>query len=150
MTTLPTSPAPLRPLDTRADRTWPLLAYSAVTAALLVFLRDVVAEGPLRLLQPVLFGAFLLSLLFAFQWKAAGWAKTLVYALGIVFVLPYMGQHNTSYFDLVIQMLIFADLALGLNIVVGLAGLLDLGYRRIVLTDKAGLIEASRQPLEPL
>ncbi|MDO4244526.1 MAG: Crp/Fnr family transcriptional regulator [Deinococcus sp.] len=29
-------------------------------------------------------------------------------------------------------------------------GLLDLGYRRIVLTDKAGLIEASRQPLEPL
>ncbi|AXG98261.1 ABC transporter permease subunit [Deinococcus wulumuqiensis] len=128
MTTLPTSPAPLRPLDTRADRTWPLLAYSAVTAALLVFLRDVVAEGPLRLLQPVLFGAFLLSLLFAFQWKAAGWAKTLVYALGIVFVLPYMGQHNTSYFDLVIQMLIFAALALGLNIVVGLAGLLDLGY----------------------
>ena len=128
MTTLPTSPAPLRPLDTRPDRTWPLLAYSALTAALLVFLRDVVADGPLRLLQPVLFGAFLLSLLFAYQWKAAGWAKTLVYALGIVFVLPYMGQHNTSYFDLVIQMLIFAALALGLNIVVGLAGLLDLGY----------------------
>ena len=128
MTTLPTSPTPLRPRDTRPDRTLPLLAYSAATAALLIFLRDTVADGPLRLLQPLLFGGFLLSLLFAFQWKAAGWAKTIVYALGVVFVLPYMGQHNTSYFDLVIQMLIFAALALGLNIVVGLAGLLDLGY----------------------
>ncbi|WP_339095574.1 branched-chain amino acid ABC transporter permease [Deinococcus sp. VB142] len=128
MTTLPTSPAPLRPLDTRPDRTWPLLAYSAVTAALLILMRGAVSDGPMRLLQPLLFGGFLLSLLFAYQWKAAGWAKTAVFALAIVFVLPFMGQTNTSYFDLVIQMLIFGALALGLNIVVGLAGLLDLGY----------------------
>ena len=128
MTTLPMSPAPLRPRDLRPDRTWALVGYSALTAALLIFLRDVIADGPLRLLQPVLFGAFLLSLLFAYQWRAAAWAKTLVYALGIVFVLPFMGRANTSYFDLVIQMMIFAALALGLNIVVGLAGLLDLGY----------------------
>nr|WP_081790691.1 branched-chain amino acid ABC transporter permease [Deinococcus phoenicis] len=91
-------------------------------------MRGFVADGPARLLAPVLFGAFLLSLLFAYQWRAAGWAKTLVFAVGIGFVLPFMGRDNTSYFDLVIQMLIFAALALGLNIVVGLAGLLDLGY----------------------
>lgn len=29
-------------------------------------------------------------------------------------------------------------------------GLLDLGYRRIILTDRAGLVQAARQPLEPL
>lgn len=128
MTTLPTAPAPLRPRDTRPDRTLPLLAYSGIMAALLIFMRDMVADGPMRLLQPVLFGGFLLSLLFAYQWKAAGWAKTAVFALAILFVLPFMGRSNTSYFDLVIQMLIFGALALGLNIVVGLAGLLDLGY----------------------
>lgn len=128
MTTLPTAPAPIRPRDTRPDRTLPLLAYSGVMAALLIFMRDMIADGPMRLLQPVLFGGFLLSLLFAYQWKAAGWAKTAVFALAILFVLPFMGRSNTSYFDLVIQMLIFGALALGLNIVVGLAGLLDLGY----------------------
>lgn len=130
MTTLPTSPTknPFKTQPTGSDRTWLLLAYTAVTTALLIFMRGTIADGPLKLLQPVLFGAFLLSLLFAYQWKAASWAKTLVFATGIVFVLPFMGRENTSYFDLVIQMLIFGALALGLNIVVGLAGLLDLGY----------------------
>ena len=37
-------------------------------------------------------------------------------------------QEDTSLLDLSIQIMIFAALALGLNIVVGLAGLLDLGY----------------------
>ncbi|SMB93028.1 ABC transporter permease subunit [Deinococcus hopiensis] len=116
------------PRGRAGDRTAALLIYTAVTALLLVFLRNDITEGLSKLLQPVLFGAFLLSLVFAFQWRAAGWAKALVFAAGIGFVLPFMGRENTSYFDLVIQMLIFAALALGLNIVVGLAGLLDLGY----------------------
>lgn len=128
MTTKTVSPSPLKTSPQGADRTWLLLIYTAVTAALLIGMRGAVAEGPMKMLQPVLFGAFLLSLLFAYQWKAANWAKTLVFATGIVFVLPFMGRDNTSYFDLVIQMLIFGALALGLNIVVGLAGLLDLGY----------------------
>lgn len=128
MTTLPTSPNPFKAAPKGADRTWALLAYALVTGLLLIFMRDVVADGPMKLLQPVLFGGFLLSLLFAYQWKAASWAKMLVFAAAIVFVLPFMGRTNTSYFDLLIQMMIFAALALGLNIVVGLAGLLDLGY----------------------
>ncbi|WP_291426533.1 branched-chain amino acid ABC transporter permease [Deinococcus sp.] len=128
MTTLPTTPAPLKVRPGGGDRTWALLAYTAITAALLIFMRSTIADGPMKLLQPVLFGAFLLSMLFAYQWKAANWAKTIVYITGIVFVLPFMGRENASYFDLVIQILIFSALALGLNIVVGLAGLLDLGY----------------------
>ena len=128
MTTLPTAPAPMKVQPKGGDRTWLLLGYTAVTAALLLLLKDQISQGPAKLLQPVLFGGYLLSLLFAYQWKAAPWAKSLVFAAGILFVLPAMGRSNTSYFDLVIQMLIFGALALGLNIVVGLAGLLDLGY----------------------
>lgn len=52
----------------------------------------------------------------------------LVYVLGIVFVLLYMGQYNMLYFDFVIQMLIFVVFVFGFNIVVGLVGLFDFGY----------------------
>jgi branched-chain amino acid transport system permease protein len=49
-------------------------------------------------------------------------------ALLIVVLMPLIGIFDTSYLELVIQICIFAGLALGLNIVVGFAGLLDLGY----------------------
>ena len=52
-----------------------------------------------------------------------GWA---VVALGVV--MPTLGTHNAYYMEVAIQVGIFVALALGLNIVVGLAGLLDLGY----------------------
>jgi branched-chain amino acid transport system permease protein len=43
-------------------------------------------------------------------------------------VMPVIGMIDSSYIELAIQICIFAGLALGLNIVVGFAGLLDLGY----------------------
>ncbi len=43
-------------------------------------------------------------------------------------ILPVVGMVDSSYLELAIQICIFAGLALGLNIVVGFAGLLDLGY----------------------
>jgi branched-chain amino acid transport system permease protein len=46
----------------------------------------------------------------------------------IVVILPLIGLTNTSYLELAIQISIFAGLALGLNVVIGFAGLLDLGY----------------------
>lgn len=46
----------------------------------------------------------------------------------LVILMPIIGMINTSYLELAIQISIFAGLALGLNIVVGFAGLLDLGY----------------------
>jgi branched-chain amino acid transport system permease protein len=52
-----------------------------------------------------------------------GWA---VVTLGVV--MPTLGTHNAYYMEVAIQVGIFVALALGLNIVVGLAGLLDLGY----------------------
>jgi branched-chain amino acid transport system permease protein len=42
--------------------------------------------------------------------------------------MPLIGAKNVYYLEIATQVGIFAALALGLNIVVGLAGLLDLGY----------------------
>jgi branched-chain amino acid transport system permease protein len=46
--------------------------------------------------------------------------------LGVV--IPYFGTLNQFYIDVATQAGIFVSLALGLNVVVGFAGLLDLGY----------------------
>ncbi|MEU1805133.1 branched-chain amino acid ABC transporter permease [Streptomyces sp. NPDC019937] len=52
---------------------------------------------------------------------------TLVAALVTALVFPFT-QDKASYTELGVNIAIFATVALGLNIVVGLAGLLDLGY----------------------
>ncbi len=54
--------------------------------------------------------------------------KSLLVLVVLFILLPLIGMYDSSYFELVIQICIFAGLALGLNIVVGFAGLLDLGY----------------------
>lgn len=46
----------------------------------------------------------------------------------LAFVVPWFGMLNQFYMDVLIQVGMFIVLALGLNIVVGFAGLLDLGY----------------------
>ena len=46
----------------------------------------------------------------------------------IIIVMPLLGIYDGGYLELSIQIAIYASLALGLNIVVGFAGLLDLGY----------------------
>ena len=43
-------------------------------------------------------------------------------------LLPILGIRNIFYLEVIFQISVFAALALGLNIVVGFAGLLDLGY----------------------
>jgi branched-chain amino acid transport system permease protein len=48
-----------------------------------------------------------------------------VMLLGLV---PIIGVRNIFYLEVIFQISVFAALALGLNIVVGFAGLLDLGY----------------------
>lgn len=54
--------------------------------------------------------------------------KVILVALLLFVAIPYLGMRDSSYLELIIQICIFAGLALGLNIVVGFAGLLDLGY----------------------
>jgi branched-chain amino acid transport system permease protein len=80
------------------------------------------------LFSSVLFPLFLLTPLFAFSaqirqhWKI-GFGVVIAFAL-----IPLLGFKDGLYLELVTQIGIFAALALGLNIVIGFAGLLDLGY----------------------
>ncbi len=46
----------------------------------------------------------------------------------LLVLMPLLGMYNTSWLELAIQICVFTGLALGLNVVVGFAGLLDLGY----------------------
>lgn len=48
--------------------------------------------------------------------------------LTILVVVPILGARNIFYLEIIFQICVFAALAQGLNIVVGFAGLLDLGY----------------------
>lgn len=54
--------------------------------------------------------------------------KIFIGLLLIIVVLPVLGIRNIFYLEVIFQMAVFAALALGLNIVIGMAGLLDLGY----------------------
>jgi len=49
-------------------------------------------------------------------------------AIILVFILPLVAGDNRYYMEVATQVGIYVAMALGLNIVVGLAGLLDLGY----------------------
>lgn len=75
-----------------------------------------------------IFPLFLLSPLVILSSPLEGRLKTGLILLLMLIVMPLIGLFNTSYLELAIQISIFAGLALGLNIVVGFAGLLDLGY----------------------
>jgi len=56
------------------------------------------------------------------------WFKVAMLVALAVGVIPVVGVRNIFYLEVVFQICVFAALALGLNIVVGFAGLLDLGY----------------------
>ncbi|MEU6313463.1 branched-chain amino acid ABC transporter permease [Streptomyces sp. NPDC047014] len=53
---------------------------------------------------------------------------TLIGTAAAAIVFPFIQQSGDTYTLIAVNILIFATVALGLNIVVGLAGLLDLGY----------------------
>ena len=54
--------------------------------------------------------------------------RLLMGAILALIIMPVLGVRNIFYLEVIFQISIFAALALGLNIVVGFAGLLDLGY----------------------
>jgi branched-chain amino acid transport system permease protein len=94
-----------------------VLLMAISSAAVWVFPRSILAF--------LLFQSSLLALYLARMpdWLRIGLA---VVALGVI--MPVIGTVNGYYLEVATQVGIFAALALGLNIVVGLAGLLDLGY----------------------
>jgi branched-chain amino acid transport system permease protein len=101
------------------------LPATVVVILLLALTTLGVAHAPRSIVLFIFFQASVLLLYLAHipnRWKAALGAVTLA------IVIPILGSINGYYLEIVTQVGIFAALALGLNIVVGLAGLLDLGY----------------------
>ncbi len=82
-------------------------------------------------LSPLSLPAFLIFLSSAYFIYRGNYDNRFRIGLGIlmaVVLLPILGVRNISYLEVIFQISVYAALALGLNIVVGFAGLLDLGY----------------------
>jgi len=71
---------------------------------------------------------FLSSLFLLYYAPVATVLRVVLGAVALLLLMPVIGASNAFYLEVATQVGIFVALALGLNIVVGLAGLLDLGY----------------------
>jgi len=106
------------------------LLHRPLPAAVLVGLAIVVStwavnHSPRSILAFMLFQA---SILLLYMARIPAWLKGALAIVTLGVLMPVLGTINAYYLEIVIQVGIFVALALGLNIVVGLAGLLDLGY----------------------
>jgi branched-chain amino acid transport system permease protein len=99
----------------------PLVITGWITfATLVVFL---IPRNPLAFFLLMIVTPALLFRLHTTRWFKIG--ATLIF---LFFSVSVAGARNLSYFDIAFLTCAYAALALGLNIVVGFAGLLDLGY----------------------
>lgn len=76
----------------------------------------------------IAFLAFIASLLVLYLVKLDSRLKLGMAILDLVLIMPLVGLTNTYYLDVITQVGIYAILAIGLNVVVGFSGLLNLGY----------------------
>jgi branched-chain amino acid transport system permease protein len=104
------------------NRPWPA---TALAVAVIGASSYGVAHFPRSVIAFLLFQASILLLYFA---RVTPWLKLSLGCLTLGVLMPILGTINGYYLEVATQVGIFVALALGLNIVVGLAGLLDLGY----------------------
>ena len=97
----------------------------AGAVALLVVSGLAVAAFPRSVLAFLTFQAALLAVYLA---RMPTWVRAGLLGVALLVMMPLLGLYNGYYLEVATQVGIFVALALGLNIVVGLAGLLDLGY----------------------
>lgn len=72
---------------------------------------------------------FLLSLFLLHQTKKLNMKiKIIIAVVDLIVIMPLVGLANSYYLDVITQIGIYAVLSIGLNIVVGFTGLLNLGY----------------------
>jgi branched-chain amino acid transport system permease protein len=98
---------------------------SGLAVAALAISVAAVAIFPRSVLAFLLFQGSLLAIYLA---RMPGWLRGAFFAVALLVMMPIIGSYNGYYLEIATQVGIFVALALGLNIVVGLAGLLDLGY----------------------
>ena len=104
------------------ERPWPA---TVLTMAVIGVSSFGVAYYPRSVLVFLLFQSSILLLYLA---RVRPRLKLLLGGVTLGIVMPLLGTINGYYLEVATQVGIFVALALGLNIVVGLAGLLDLGY----------------------
>lgn len=103
-----------------------IIAYLALVVGTLLSLDRSNLLFPLY--STLVFPPFVLSPLVILSSPLNQRLKYTLILLMVILAMPLIGIYDSSYLELAIQICIFAGLALGLNIVVGFAGLLDLGY----------------------
>jgi branched-chain amino acid transport system permease protein len=96
-----------------------------ISVVLLIASGLAVASFPRSILAFLLFQG---SVLFIYLAAMPTWLRGALLGVALLVMMPIIGAYNVYYLEIATQVAIFAALALGLNIVVGLAGLLDLGY----------------------
>lgn len=100
---------------------WPLV----ISVGLLVVGSISVYQSPRSLIA---FLTLMLCPMMLYFLKINMKVKIFIGLLLIIVILPVLGIRNIFYLEVIFQMAVFSALALGLNIVIGMAGLLDLGY----------------------
>ena len=99
---------------------------------LLVLQSLLVLASPIwLLLQPsnsVAFVLFLITLIVIQKMKLPNWIKMMIVVVDLVVVMPIVGLTSGTFARVATMIGIYAILAMGLNIVVGFTGLLNLGY----------------------
>jgi branched-chain amino acid transport system permease protein len=108
------------------DQSATVLMYTVVTGVLAMV--KLLAFPSQDLIDTILFLAFGSSLVLATSMRTTWVTKLAVFVALLVVCFPILGVNNTQYLDILVNIFIFSALALGLNVVVGFAGLLDLGY----------------------
>ncbi len=102
--------------------------YTVVFALLLL----VVIGAPVALLimpeNSVAFVAFLASLLCLQKIKLPAWARAVLLVLDLAVVMPLVGITSGTFARVATMIALYGVLAVGLNIVVGYTGLLNLGF----------------------
>jgi branched-chain amino acid transport system permease protein len=129
-----TTQTPVKPTHRAAVPLWKnpvavgifLVVYVIVIAIILLSLDRRDTWFPLK--TTLAFPPLALAPLLIINSPLSRFAKAIGLFLLLGIVLPFVGIYDTNYLELLIQISIFSALALGLNIVVGFAGLLDLGY----------------------
>jgi len=99
--------------------------HAVASIALLIVSGAMVAVFPRSILAFLVFQGSLVAIYVA---RIPAWLRTLLLGTALLVMMPVIGAWNGYYLEVATQVGIFVALALGLNIVVGLAGLLDLGY----------------------
>ncbi|MGH7313035.1 MAG: ABC transporter permease subunit, partial [Candidatus Rokuibacteriota bacterium] len=102
-----------------------MILHAVLTVAAVTVSSLAVAVYPRSVLAFLLFQG---SLLFVYLARIPTWLRSTLLGIALLVLMPLIGAYNGYYLEVATQVGIFVALALGLNIVVGLAGLLDLGY----------------------